>query len=176
MILSSRFLVASSLLLSMLASSVFSQKVSDTVIWSEPGLPVADTAAATPAQLAQIFPNARAVPTDQLSAALSESQTRLLILPQGSVVPESAWSAISDFLHRGGNLLVLGGRPFTRAAYHDSTGWHLREYSTRFSRPMLIDQYQTTPGSSGATFTRNAEIPGFSQARDFGTGTAVSRA
>jgi hypothetical protein len=159
MIPSARLLISSTLFLSMFASSVLAQKASDTVIWSEPGVPVADTAAAPPTQLAQIFPDARIVPTGQLAAALGDSQTRLLILPQGSVIPESAWSAISDFLHRGGNLLVLGGRPFTRAAYHDADGWHLRDYSTRFSRPMLIDQYQSTPGSSGATFARNPDIP-----------------
>src|SRR5262249_51845166 len=122
-------------------------------------LPAADSAAASATQLAQIFPKARIVPTDQLAAALGDSRTRLLILPYGSVIPEPAWSAISDFLHHGGDLLVLGGRPFTRAAYHDATGWHLREYSTRFSRSLLIDQYQSTPGSSGAVFTRNPDIP-----------------
>lgn len=159
MFLSSRFLLVFTLFFWVLASSLLAQKVSDTVIWSEPGLPAADSAAASAAQLTQIFPNARIVPTDQLAAALGDSQTRLLILPQGSVIPESAWSAISDFLHHGGNLLVLGGRPFTRASYRDATGWHLREYSTRFSRAMLIDQYQSTPGSSSATFTRNPDIP-----------------
>jgi hypothetical protein len=128
-------------------------------VWSEPGLPSADSVVASPGQLAQIFPEARLLPTDQLAAALADSQTRLLILPQGSVIPEAAYSAISDFLHRGGNLLVLGGRPFTRAAYRDSTGWHLRDYSTRFSRPLQIDQYQNTPGSAGAVFTPNPDIP-----------------
>jgi hypothetical protein len=159
MIPSSRFLAVSTLFFSMLASPLWAQRVSETVIWSEPGLPAADSAAASAAQLAQIFPDARIAATDQLAVALSDSQVRLLILPQGSVIPEAAWSAISDFLHRGGNLFVLGGRPFTRSAYRDAGGWHLREYSTRFSRPMLIDQYQSTPGSAGATFTRNPDIP-----------------
>ena len=72
---------------------------------------------------------------------------------------KSAWSAIFAYLQRGGNLLVLGGRPFTRAAYHDSTGWHLRDYSVRFSRLLLIDQYQSTPGSAGAQFTPNPDFP-----------------
>jgi hypothetical protein len=35
----------------------------------------------------------------------------LLILPYGSAVPASAWKAISDYLHTGGNLLVMGGQP-----------------------------------------------------------------
>ena len=153
-------LFASIFLLSLVAPlSLHAQKSSDTVIWSEPGLPSADTASPSAEQLAQIFPRARILSADQLAAALSDSETRLFILPQGSVIPEMAFSAISDYLHRGGNLLVLGGRPFTRAAYHDASGWHLRDYSTRFTRPLQIDQYQTTPGSSGETLTANQEIP-----------------
>ena len=152
--------LAPALFLSLLAPrATNAQQQAPIVIWSEPGLPSADSAAASPAQLAQIFPSARVAATEQLASALADPQSRLLILPQGSVVPEAAWSAISDFLHHGGNLLVLGGRPFTRAAYHDASGWHLREYSTRFTRPMLIDQYQNTPGSSGAVFTPNPDMP-----------------
>ena len=140
-------------------SSIRAQQFPAAVIWSERGLPAADSAVATPAQLAQIFPGAHLVAVDQLAAQLADEKVQLLILPQGSVMPEAAWSGVTDFLHRGGNLLVLGGRPFTRAAYHDNSGWHLRDYSTRFTRPLLIDQYQATPGSDGATFTPNPEIP-----------------
>jgi hypothetical protein len=129
------------------------------VVWSEAGLPVADSAAPSAVQLGQVFPGAHLVVTDRLGAELANPQTRLLILPQGSAVPEAAWPGIFNFLRHGGNLLALGGRPFTRAAYHDGTGWHLREYSVRFIRPLLIDQYQTTPGSAGETFTPNPEIP-----------------
>jgi len=139
--------------------SLFAQKFPAAVIWSEPGLPTADSAAPTSAQLSKIFPEARVASTDQLASQLSAPQTRLLILPQGSVVPEAAWTVVLDYLRHGGSLLVLGGRPFTRSAYHDSTGWHLRDYSVRFIRPLLIDQYQSTPGSAGAEFTPNPEIP-----------------
>jgi hypothetical protein len=135
------------------------QQFPGAVIWSEPNLPTADSAAPSTAQLTQIFPGARAVSADQLATQLTDPKAHLLILPQGSVIPEAAWSAISDFLHRGGNLLVLGGRPFTRAAYRNASGWHLREYSTRFARTMLIDEYQSTPGSEGAQFTPNPDIP-----------------
>jgi hypothetical protein len=138
--------------------STRAQQFPSTVIWSEPGLPAADSAVATPPQLAQIFPGAQLVAVDQLAAQLADEKMKLLILPQGSAIPEAAWSSVSGFLHRGGNLLVLGGRPFTRAAYHDNSGWHLRDYSTRFTRALLIDQYQATSGSDGATFTPNPEI------------------
>ena len=154
-----RLFFAAVLLLLVTPAILQAQKFSGTVVWFEPGVPAADTAAPSAAQLAEIFPGARIAATEQLAAQLSGPQTRLLILPLGSVIPEAAWSTIADFLHRGGNLLVLGGRPFTRAAYRDDSGWHLREYSTRFARPMLIDQYQATPGSANATFTPNPEIP-----------------
>src|ERR1700690_703022 len=149
------------LLLSILLASapLYGQKFPSAVIWSEPGLPAADSASPSSVQLAQIFPGARLVSTDQLASQLSDAQTHLLILAQGSALPESAFAAISDYLHHGGNLFVLGGRPFTRAAYHDSTGWHLPDYSVRFSRTLLIDQYQSTPGSSAAEFTPNPDIP-----------------
>jgi len=148
------------LLALLIPSPAPAQQYPSAVIWSEPGLPCADSAAATPAQLSQIFPGARLAPADQLTGLLTDSQTKLLILPQGSVFPEVAWSGINDFLHRGGNLLVLGGRPFTRAAYRDASGaWQLRDYSTRFTRPLLVDQYQATPGSAGAVFTTNPDIP-----------------
>ncbi len=140
-------------------AALFGQQFSSVVIWTEPGLPAADSSAATAAQLAQAFPKARVASTEQLPAQLADPQARLLILAQGSVVPEAAWSAIFGYLQRGGNLLVLGGRPFTRATFRDTSGWHLRDYSVRFTRPLLIDQYQATPGSSGAAFTPNSDFP-----------------
>src|SRR5207249_11790461 len=75
------------------------------------------------------------------------------------------------FLEHGGNLLVLGGRPFTRAAYHDDSGWRLRDYSVRFIRQLSMDQFQTTPGSAGMEFQSNPDItislPRFSWQRAF---------
>jgi len=55
--------------------------------------------------------------------------------------------------------VVLGGQPFTRAAYREGESWKLREYSVRYIRPLMIDQYQTTPGSDGLEFQANPEVP-----------------
>jgi hypothetical protein len=132
---------------------------SAVIVFSEPGFPSADSAGATAQQLAATLPGTQQVGADQLGNALSAPATQLLVLPYGSAFPEEAWPAIKQFLDRGGNLLVLGGRPFTRAAYRDSTGWHLRGYSVRFIRPLMIDQYQETPGSDQLQFQPNPEIP-----------------
>ena len=94
---------------------------------------------------------------DHLRDVLAAPSARLLVLPYGSAFPEDDWPAIKQFLDRGGNLLVFGGRPFTRSAYRDRDGWHLRDYSVRFTRPLMIDQYQETPGSDGLEFQHNPE-------------------
>src|SRR5271155_5913188 len=98
---------------------------SSTVVFSEAGFPAADTAG-PPSQLSSLFPGARFAASAQLGALLGDPATRLLVMPYGSAFPEGSWADIFAFVNRGGNLLVLGGRPFTRSAYHDATGWKLR--------------------------------------------------
>jgi hypothetical protein len=135
------------------------QTTNSIVVLIEPDFPAADTASASPQQLRTALPNARFTSAGELGSAVKDSHTRVLVLPYGSAFPENSWDDIFGFLQRGGNLLVLGGRPFTRSAFHDASGWHLRDYSVRFTRPLMIDQYQETPGSEGLTFQSNADIP-----------------
>jgi hypothetical protein len=133
------------------------QDFSSALIFYEADFPSADSAAASREQLAAAAPGAHFAAADDLAAALESAATRLLILPYGSAFPERDWQAIYSFLERGGNLLVLGGKPFTRAAYREDAKWKLREYSVRFARQLLIDQYQDTAGSDGLRFETNPE-------------------
>ena len=140
------------------AARLPAQESSPVIILRETGLLAADSPAFSQQQLEQALPKAHFASADQLGAQLGDPASHLLVLPYGSAFPEENWSAIRAFLERGGNLLVLGGRPFTRAAYHDSTGWHLRDYSVRFIRQLSIDQFQTTPGSAGTDFQNNPDL------------------
>ena len=79
-------------------------------------------------------------------------------MPYGSAYPEAQWKPILEYLDRGGNLLVLGGKPFTRAAYRDAAGWHLRAPSVAASLELLIHDYQETPGSEGLKFEANPDV------------------
>ena len=128
------------------------------LVFRESGFPAGDSIAPTNQQIETLFPGSRFADASQLAKELSEPTIRALVLPYGSAFPEASWPSIKQFLDRGGNLLVLGGRPFTRAAYHDAQGWHLRDYSVRFIRPLMIDQYQETPGSDGLQFETNSEL------------------
>ena len=134
------------------------QEISPVVVLREAGLPSADSPAFPQSQLEKALSGARFVSADQLASALGESATRLLVLPYGSAFPEESWPAIREFLEHGGDLLVLGGRPFTRAAYHNDSGWHLRDYNVRFIRQLSMDQFQTTPGSTGMQFQSNPDL------------------
>jgi len=155
----SRLLVLCAVTLFTGAGETFGQNTSPVVVFREASFPTADTAAIPGDQLSKMVPGARMASAEQLKTELANSETNLLVLPYGSAFPESAWQDIVGFLRRGGNLLAIGGRPFTRSAYKDSGGWHLRNYSVRFLRQLLIDQYQTAPGSEGLEFHANPDIP-----------------
>ncbi len=135
------------------------QDMSGIVVFSEPGFPASDTSLASPQQFEALFHGSKLAGADQLREALAAHYTRLLVLPYGSAFPEDDWQDIKNFLHRGGNLLVLGGRPFTRAAFREGGTWRLHDYSVRFIRPLMIDQYQETPGSEELRFETNPEVP-----------------
>jgi hypothetical protein len=149
-------LIASSVLL--VTTPIARAEGSGIVVFYESGFPVADTAAPSQTELSSLISGARFASADELQGALADASTHLLVLPYGSAYPEAAWPAIYAYLERGGNLFVLGGRPFTRAAYHNNSGWHLREYSVRDTTPLLIDQYQQTPGSDGYGFENNPDV------------------
>jgi hypothetical protein len=126
------------------------------VVFDEAGFPAADSAQVSDAQLRTGFPGATFAGTAQLPAALANAG--LLVMPYGSAYPEADWKPILEYLDRGGNLLVLGGKPFTRAAWQDSAGWHLRASSVAESLELLIHDYQQTPGSDELTFEPNRDV------------------
>jgi hypothetical protein len=146
-------------LASLVSSAVHAQDFASAVVFEEPSFPSAD--AVSPANLSwtTLLAGAQISSAVQLPDRLQHQSTKLLILPYGSAFPEAAWSEIQAFLSRGGNLLVLGGRPFTRSAYQENGEWHLRDYNVRFIRQLSIDQYQSVPGSNGLTFESNPDIP-----------------
>src|SRR5205807_8397764 len=144
-------------LLAVLARSGVACADSKIVVFRESGFPIADSAPVLDSVVRSALPNAQFVSAADLKAQLSSVQ--LLVLPYGSAFPEDDWAEIQGFLQRGGNLLALGGRPFTRAAYRDGTTWKLRDYSVRYTRPLMIDQYQDTPGSEGLKFESNPDTP-----------------
>lgn len=117
-----------------------------TVVFWQAGFPAADSVTPDAAALHAAFPDANFADASQLEPALAATDTDLLVLPYGSAWPEQDWAAILEYLDRGGNLIVLGGKAFTRAGYQDGNGWHLRPDSVAQTLELYIDGYQETPG------------------------------
>src|ERR1035438_3888945 len=146
-----------------------------TVVFWQAGFPAADSVAPDEAGLRAGFAEAAFVDAAGLGDALALGETDLLVMPYGSAWPEADWDAILKYLDRGGNLIVLGGKPFTRAAYQDASGWHLRSASVAQSLELFIHDYQETPGSgsgpAGVKFAPNADVfpalPAFEWKRAF---------
>jgi hypothetical protein len=130
----------------------------NVVVFHEDGFPAADSAVPTRGALSAALPGAQFANSAELNARLGSPETSVLVLPYASAFPEASWSAIKSYLDRGGNLVVIGGRPFTRAAYKTGVGWKLRNYSVRFTRALLINDYQATAGSQGHDFVPNEEL------------------
>jgi len=151
-----------------LTGSVFAQP--ETILFHEPGFPTADSGALSLDALQSGLSDARVANAQSLAAALKDSHTRLLVMPYGSAYPESAWPDILAFLDRGGNLIVLGGKPFTRPV-RDSNGWRLAAPTNGATALMRIDGYQQTPGSQSLRFAANTDVqpalPAFQWQRAF---------
>jgi hypothetical protein len=130
------------------ATNLSAQTSPGIVILDEPGLPAIDTAPVPMPLLHQALPTAIFSPASELNRNLSDQPTGLLILPYGSAFPLDQWPAIKQFLAHGGNLLTLGGRPFTRPAQFENGQWQLLPETYAFARELLISDYQETPGSS----------------------------
>ncbi len=143
-----------------------------TVVFWQPGFPAADSLEPVEAALRAAVPGAEFAAADHLAAALAAPDTNLLVLPYGSAWPEAEWDAILNYLDRGGNLMVLGGKAFTRAAYEDAGGWHLRSASTAQTLELYIDGYQQTPGSDSLQFAANQDV--FPRLPQFGWRQAFS--
>ena len=148
-----------------------------TVVFWQAGFPVADSAAPIESDLRAGFAGADFVDASRLAEALAQKSTDLLVLPYGSAWPEAQWAAILEYLDRGGNLIALGGKPFTRAAYEEGGVWHLRTASVAHSLELFIHDYQETRGSAdspgaGLTFAPNPDV--FPQLPAFGWKRAFS--
>ncbi len=76
----------------------------------------------------------------------------------------TAWPAIYAYLQRGGNLLTLGGRPFSHAAYRECDAnnvcsWKLRYPRNAWAKALFINDYTETPGSKGLRQLANDDLP-----------------
>jgi len=78
---------------------------------------------------------------------LSPKSCDLLVLPYGSAFPEEGWDGIFRYLEKGGNLLVLGGRPFEEPVLSVKGKWVPQGPKTAHHQSLGIEQLNLVPAS-----------------------------
>ncbi len=112
------------------------------VLWEE-GFPFVDTCSLTQESLTGL---AKSGDTLQFSGAASLAEaldpaTTIFVTPYGSAFPKEAWSAIYDFLDKGGRWLNIGGSPLSRPVRRNRDGsWFVEASQTSFTKQLLINQ------------------------------------
>lgn len=139
---SSRF-VFFTLFAVLLPSSLFAKVV---VFW-QPGFPTVASQPVEQATLNKALDGMSPLFADlqRLSEPATLSDADLLVLPYGSAVPAGAWKAIEQYLHAGGNLLIVGGQPL-RVPVTEANG--------RFVAQRAQDSYSRT-----LDFRHTYEVP-----------------
>ena len=141
----------------MLAGAGWLPAAAQVVVFEDAGVAAVATLAVPHEVLAEALPGAQFRSATELPEALSLKEARLLVLPYGAAFPEEDWQAIARFLGDGGNLLVLGGRAFTRPAYLAGGQRHLRAETYAFAGQLFLSEYQPVGASAGLSVVANAE-------------------
>ena len=90
----------------------FSRAGAQTVVFSQAGFPTIASEEVSAATLKSALPGSVTfLDVDQLRAGAWVDKTKLLVLPYGSAFPAEAAAAMQSYLHKGGDLLLLGGQP-----------------------------------------------------------------
>lgn len=93
---------------------------------------------------------------DKLNEPGTLSHAHLLVLPYGSAVPVAAWTAIDEYLKRGGNLLIVGGEPLHVPVTGSAGGFHQQDPQVTFGRAVDFEHEYSVPVEGDAHFAWRA--------------------
>lgn len=113
------------------------------LIFKEEDFPFVDTTPVNTQDIVEALPPVqvvRSVGVSELKNRLRADSIDLFINPYGSAFPKDAWPEIHDYLAAGGNLLNLGGAPFSVPVRPEDGGWHQEIRQTQYHRELGIHQ------------------------------------
>jgi hypothetical protein len=76
----------------------------------------------------------------ELIEQLKHDRCDLLVTPYGSAFPKRAWPAMLAYLRAGGNLLNLGGAPFSVPVTRAGSQWQMESRQTAYHKKLGITQ------------------------------------
>ncbi len=87
-----------------------------------------------------------------LNQAATLSHADLLVLPYGSAFPVDGWKAIEQYLHGGGNLLVIGGQPLRVPVAQANGGFERQRPQDTYARVLDFRHTYEVPVAKDAHF------------------------
>jgi hypothetical protein len=125
-----------------------------TVVFWQPGFPTVASQPVDHSSLLQALngTDAQFADVDTLNESTTLSGADLLVLPYGSAVPVDAWKAIEDYLHEGGDLLILGGQPLRVPVTRTNGGFVEAAPQDSYSRVIDFRHTYEVPVPSDAHF------------------------
>ncbi len=151
------------LLLSLAAPSTLglAQAASHIVVLQQPGFPSVDTQPLSQAALTSALGSPVFATVEDLRTGSALSGASLLVMPYGSAFPAAAWPRVEQFLHNGGNLLLLGGQPLRVPVLGDKEGSFTAE-APQDSYSHMLDFRHSYPVPMAAGAGQFAWKPGYS--------------
>ena len=138
------------------------QAAARVVVFSQPGFPTLQSEPVPRATLASALgADAVYADVDRLRSGSVLHGAALLVLPYGSAVPATAWARIAQYLHSGGNLLLLGGQPLRVPVLGDREGAFTTEApQDSYSRAVDFRHSYAVPLGSEPNTDHGAVPPG----------------
>lgn len=96
-----------------------------------------------------------------LASVLEESEGGCFVNLHAPYFPKDAWSAILEFLKRGGGLISVGGAPFKRPVRRQAESWHAEVEQTGYHRQLRIHETLPVDAAPVTTLTSLEELPLF---------------
>lgn len=138
------------------------------LLFQEEGFPTSDSAAIPPGALRAALGKAGSLRVAGISALprlLDPARTDLLVLPCGSCFPKEVWEPLLTYLRGGGNLFVLGGRPFAVPVRRSGRAFRKEAPQTAYFQELGIDQISETPRGAARRTEASFAFPRFSRFR-----------
>ncbi|HEY3298293.1 MAG TPA: hypothetical protein VGK34_06515, partial [Armatimonadota bacterium] len=133
------------------------------LIFWETGFPFVDTTVISEArEIIEALPpmeSVRSVGTEELKTRLKRDSADVFINPYGSAFPVDAWPEIREFLRAGGNLLNIGGAPFTVPVATGGGGWEAKPAEDTYHRQLGIRSIDAIDTSETRKFDTLPEEP-----------------
>ncbi|MBP6964331.1 MAG: hypothetical protein KBC96_07995 [Armatimonadetes bacterium] len=113
------------------------------LIFKERDFPFADTTPIENQWILEALPpvqEVRSVGVSDMRERLRADSVNLFINPYGSAFPKEAWPAIYGYLAAGGNMINIGGAPFSVPVCRDADGWHQEIPQTQYHRKLGVNR------------------------------------